>query len=344
MILGIESSCDETALSLFDPAQGFLDEWVCSQIESHSDYGGVVPDLAVSEHLANFTPLLDLVRSKYEMPGKISRIAVTCGPGLIGCLGIGLSVAKTLGLLWGIPVQGVNHLRGHAFSPFMGLGLGDDESWGDCLPHLGLLVSGGNTLLFRMNDERKIEILARTVDDAAGEALDKGGKLLGIPYPGGAELERKARGGDDQAFPFPRSFPGKNEMKFSFSGLKTSLLYTLRKMKEEEIDRRYADLCASYQSAAIDHLVNKTHQALCNDRYKSLGLSGGVANNKVLRSKLQELSDAEGLSFLAAEMRHTGDNASMIAYAAEVDQNNLWSNENQNLSFNPALQLDDTEL
>ena len=195
MILGIESSCDETALSLFDPSQGFLGEWVRSQIESHADYGGVVPDLAVSEHLAKFPALLDLVRGQYEMPGKISKIAVTCGPGLIGCLGIGLSVAKSLGLLWGIPVVGVNHLRGHAFSPFIGLGLGEDDDWGDYLPHLGLLVSGGNTLLFSMNEARNIEVLARTVDDAAGEALDKGGKLLGIPYPGGAELERKARGG-----------------------------------------------------------------------------------------------------------------------------------------------------
>ncbi len=344
MILGIESSCDETALSLFEPGQGFLGEWVRSQIESHADYGGVVPDLAVSEHLANFPSLLDLVRGQYEMPGKISKIAVTCGPGLIGCLGIGLSVAKSLGLLWGVPVVGVNHLRGHAFSPFMGLMLGKKYDWEDYLPHLGLLVSGGNTLLFRMDVDRKIEVLARTVDDAAGEALDKGGKLLGIPYPGGAELERKARGGDDLAFSFPRAFPGKNEMKFSFSGLKTSLLYTLRKMNEEEIENRYADLCASYQSAAIDHLATKTRQAMNAGRYKSFGLSGGVANNKALRLKLEELSGAEGVSFLAAELRHTGDNASMIAYAAEVDPKGLWSNENQKLSFNPSLRLDDAEL
>lgn len=341
MILGIESSCDESALSLFDPAQGFLGEWVRSQIKSHADYGGVVPDLAVSEHLANFTPLLDLVRRKYEMPGRVSRIAVTCGPGLIGCLGIGLSVAKTLGLLWGIPVQGVNHLRGHAFSPFMGLDLADDRRWEDLLPHLGLLVSGGNTLLFRMDNEREIEVLAKTVDDAVGEALDKGGKLLGIAYPGGAELERKARGGDDRAFPFPRAFPARSEMKFSFSGLKTSLLYTLQKMEEEEIENRYADLCASYQSAAIDHLVNKSRQVLRTEQFKSFGLSGGVANNQVLRSKLEELSNDEGVDFLAAEMRHTGDNASMIAYAAEVDQNNLWSNQNDQLSFKPSLRLDE---
>jgi len=341
MILGIESSCDETALSLFDPGSGFLGEWVRSQIESHADYGGVVPDLAVSEHLANFTPLLDLVRGQYEMPGKISKIAVTCGPGLIGCLGIGLSVAKSLGLLWRVPVVGVNHLRGHAFSPFMGLALGKEDDWEDYLPHLGLLVSGGNTLLFRMDDERKIEVLARTVDDAAGEALDKGGKLLGIPYPGGAELERKARGGDDLAFLFPRAFPGKNEMKFSFSGLKTSLLYTLKKMKEEEIRSRFEDLCASYQQAAVDQLVKMTNHVLDSKKYKSFGLSGGVANNEKLRFELAKICEENEIPFLPAQKKHTGDNAAMIAFCAAVDPMGLWPNDSQRLSFIPNLLISD---
>ena len=343
MILGIESSCDESALSLYDRERGVIGEWVHSQIQKHADYGGVVPDLAVNEHLTHFFPLLDRVRSKCELPGDLSRIAVTCGPGLVGCLGIGLSVAKTLGLLWGIPVEGVNHLRGHAFSPFMGLGLESESDWQKILPHLGLIVSGGNTLLFKMDEERRIEIIARTVDDAAGEALDKGAKLLGIAYPGGAELERRAKEGDDKAFPFPRAFPGRNERKFSFSGLKTSLLYTLRKMTEEEIENRYADLCASYQAAAVDQLLVKTRQTLQADRFRSIGLSGGVANNKVLRLALEKLSSEESVRFLAAEMRHTGDNASMIAFAAEVDRKHLWSNENQRLSFNPSLQLDGME-
>jgi N6-L-threonylcarbamoyladenine synthase len=343
MILGIESSCDESALSLYDPEQGVIGEWVHSQTQKHAEYGGVVPDLAVNEHLTNFPPLLDRVRSKCELPGNLSRIAVTCGPGLVGCLGIGLSVAKTLGLLWGIPVEGVNHLRGHAFSPFMNLGLKSESDWQTILPHLGLIVSGGNTLLFKMEEKRRIEIIARTVDDAVGEALDKGGKLLGIAYPGGAELERRAKGGGDRAFPFPRAFPGRNERKFSFSGLKTSLLYTLRKMTEEEIENRYADLCASYQAAAVDQLLVKTRQTLQDDQFRSIGLSGGVANNKVLRLALEKLSSEESVRFLAAEMRHTGDNASMIAFAAEVDRKHLWSNGNQRLSFNPSLQLDDME-
>ena len=343
MILGIESSCDESALSLYDRERGVVGEWVHSQIQKHADYGGVVPDLAVNEHLTHFFPLLDRVRSKCELPGDLSRIAVTCGPGLVGCLGIGLSVAKTLGLLWGIPVEGVNHLRGHAFSPFMSLGVESESDWKTILPHLGLIVSGGNTLLFKMDEDRSIEIIARTVDDAAGEALDKGAKLLGIAYPGGAELERRAKGGDDKAFPFPRAFPGRNERKFSFSGLKTSLLYTIQKMEEEEIENRYADLCASYQAAAVDQLLVKTRQSLQEGEFRSIGLSGGVANNKVLRSALERLSSEESVRFLAAEMRHTGDNASMIAFAAEVDRNHLWSNENQRLSFNPSLQLDDME-
>jgi N6-L-threonylcarbamoyladenine synthase len=343
MILGIESSCDESALSLYDPKRGFIGEWVHSQIEKHAEYGGVVPDLAVNEHLTNFFPLLDRAGGKCELPDGLSRIAVTCGPGLVGCLGIGLSVAKTLGLLWGIPVEGVNHLRGHAFSPFMSLGFESKSDWQTILPHLGLIVSGGNTLLFKMDEDKRIEIVARTVDDAAGEALDKGGKLLGIAYPGGAELERRAKGGDDNAFPFPRAFPGKNEKKFSFSGLKTSLLYTLKDMTEEEIENRYADLCASYQAAAVDQLLVKTRQSLQQGGFRSVGLSGGVASNKVLRLALEKLSGEEGVRFLAAEMRHTGDNASMIAFAASVDRKHLWSNDNQRLSFNPSLQLDDME-
>ena len=342
MILGIESSCDETALSLFDPSQGFWVNGCAVRSKAMRIMAGWYPIWPLASTWPISSPF-GFSQTQFEMPGKISKIAVTRGPGLIGCLGIGLSVAKSLGLLWGIPVVGVNHLRGHAFSPFIGLGLGEDDDWGDYLPHLGLLVSGGNTLLFSMNEARNIEVLARTVDDAAGEALDKGGKLLGIPYPGGAELERKARGGDDQAFPFPRAFPSKNEMRFSFSGLNTSLLYTLRKMNEKEIENSYADLCASYQSAAIEHLATKTRHAMNAGRFKSFGLSGGVANNKALRSKLEKLSGAEGLNFLAAELRHTGDNASMIAYAAEVDRKGVYSNQNQKLSFNPSLKLDEAE-
>jgi N6-L-threonylcarbamoyladenine synthase len=338
MILGIESSCDESALALYEPGKGVIDDWVHSQIVKHSEYGGVVPDIAVLEHLNNFPPLLDLVGKKYNLAEIVSKISVTCGPGLVGCLGIGISVAKSLGILWKVPVVGVNHLRGHAFSPFMSLG--EVSQWHDFLPHLGLLVSGGNTLLFSINKELEISILAKTVDDAVGEALDKGAKLLGIPYPGGAELERRSIGGNYKKYDFPQAFPQKSEMKFSFSGLKTSLLYTIQKMNENEVNHHFADLSASYQWAAVQQLVRKTSHAWNQGQFKSLGLSGGVANNNVLRSQMKDLADHSGALLLCAEPKYTGDNASMIAYASHVDPDNTWSNENQELSFNASLRLE----
>ena len=179
------------------------------------------------------------------------------------------------------------------------------------------------------------------MDDAAGEALDKGAKLLGISYPGAAELEKRANDGDPNAYDFPVAFPEKKEMKFSFSGLKTSLLYTLKKMSESEVENHYADLSASYQWAAVQQLVRKTSHAFGQGNYKSIGLSGGVANNKFLRSEMNQISEDKGVPFLCAQPRHSGDNATMIAFASYLDSENVWLNENQSLSFNPSLKLDD---
>jgi len=266
---------------------------------------------------------------------------VTCGPGLAGCLGVGITIAKTLSLHWGIPLKGVNHLRGHAFSPFMPLGKISDIPWANLLPHLGLLVSGGNTLLFRLGEDYQIEVLARTVDDAAGECLDKGSKLLGIPYPGAAEMEKYAQKGDPKAFDFPRSIPQRDDLRFSFSGLKTSLLYTLKKMKEEEISARFEDLCASYQQAAVDQLVKMTDHFLDSKKYKSFGLSGGVANNEKLRYELEKICEENEIDFLPAQKKHTGDNAAMIAFCAALDPAGLWTNDSQRLSFIPNLLISD---
>ena len=341
MILGIESSCDESALALFNPERGILGEWIHSQVSQHAEYGGIVPDIAVRQHLDQFFPLLDSMYKENNRIDKISEIAVTCGPGLIGCLGVGLAIAKTLGQLWGVPVVGVNHLRGHAYSVFMKLGL-EDFTWSPLLPHLGLLVSGGNTLLFEIRSDRSIEILGRTKDDAAGEALDKGAKLLGIAYPGGAQLERDALEGNPEAYSFPRAFHSKNsDREFSFSGLKTSLLYQLQKMNQVEVEKNYADLCSSYQEAAVDQLTTKCKRFFNRKEYKSFGLSGGVANNQVLRDRFQKLCHEEGVTFLATEKKHAGDNAAMIAYAAYQDRNGLWPNEKGELNFNPGLSLDD---
>lgn len=322
MILALESSCDETALAVFDPARGIMGEWVHSQIALHGDYGGVVPDLASREHLRTIGPLLRQALAETD-GGALRAVAVTVGPGLAGCLAIGLAAAKALARSQGLSLLPVNHLRGHAFSPFISLHAADPVGFATALesrlPHLGLIVSGGNTLLLAMEQDRRIRVLASTRDDAAGEALDKGAKLLGLGYPGGPHIERLAREGDAAAYDFPKGRPKGDELAFSFSGLKTSLRYRLEKMPLTEVADRLPDLCASYQGAVLGALVEKTGRALAAGHYRSLGLSGGVANNLRLREELTRLAQRRGVEFLAAEPRHTGDNAGMIAFAAWAD-------------------------
>lgn len=323
MILALESSCDETAVAVFDPARGLVGEWLHSQIALHETYGGVVPDLASREHLAHFGPLLQ--RALTEVPGeRVERIAVTQGPGLAACLAMGLATAKSLALAWRVPVVGVNHLRAHAFSPFISVHeqapADFDAELAQLLPHLGLLVSGGNTALLAIDGERRIRLLASTMDDAAGEALDKGAKLLGLGYPGGPQVEKLARRGSSAAFQFPKAVAQKATLDFSFSGLKTSLRYTLEKMQPAEIERRKADLCASYQHAVVDALVRKTKLVLEQHEFRSVGLSGGVANNQVLQAEIERLAQMRRVPFLRARPQHTGDNAGMIAFAAWAER------------------------
>jgi N6-L-threonylcarbamoyladenine synthase len=250
---------------------------------------------------------------------------VTHGPGLAACLALGVAAAKSLALALRVPLLGVNHLRGHAWSPFIPVHAAAPAEFparlAALLPHLGLIVSGGNTLLFVVDDARRLTILARTLDDAAGEALDKGAKLLGLGYPGGPEVERRAREGRADAFSFPRGGGRGDELDFSFSGLKTSLRYQLERMTVAEVEARRADLCASYQAAVIDALAGRVRRVLAREGggLRSLGLSGGVANNRLLRAALEAEARRGGIPFLAAESRHTGDNAGMIAFAAAVD-------------------------
>jgi N6-L-threonylcarbamoyladenine synthase len=340
MILAIESSCDESALALFDPARGVDGEWVHSQISLHQEYGGVVPDLASREHLKNFFPLLEAT-DILQRQGEITQIAVTQGPGLAGCLALGIAFAKSLALAWQLPLCGVNHLRGHAYSAFIDLHaddpLGFPAALDALLPHLGLVVSGGNTILFEINQDKQLRVLAETVDDAAGEALDKGAKLLGLPYPGGPHVERLAATGNPQAFDFPKSIAPRNERRFSFSGLKTSLRYRIEKMDDAALEAAMPDICASYQRAVIDQLVGKTKHILQADAYRSLGLSGGVSNNKALRAAMERLSARYRMPCLIAKPQHTGDNAAMIAFAAFADPAGV---RHDSISIQPALRLD----
>jgi N6-L-threonylcarbamoyladenine synthase len=322
LILALESSCDETAVALFDPARGLAGEWIHSQIALHGRHGGVVPDLAAREHLRHFAPLL--ARARAAQGGRpLAQVAVTRGPGLAACLAIGVAAAKAVALAERVPLAGVNHLRAHAWSPFLALHAGAPaefpERLAGLLPHLGLIASGGHTLLFALRADRTIAVLSSTRDDAAGEALDKGAKLLGLGYPGGPLIERAAAGGREDAFAFPRGLEGRDELDFSFSGLKTSLRYRLEKMAPAEVAARLPDLCASYQRAVIDALVRKAGAALGQGHYRSLGLSGGVANNLALRTAFAGLARSARLPCLAAEAAQTGDNAGMIAFAAWID-------------------------
>ncbi len=334
MILAIETSCDESAVALFDPARGLVAEWVHSQIAIHEKHGGVVPDLATREHLRTLEPLLGRAREASGGFASLARIAVTQGPGLAGCLAIGLASAKALALALDLPLRGVNHLRGHVWSPFIPLHAVEpaafDGKLAGLLPQLALVVSGGNTLLAVLDEERRITVLSTTRDDAAGEALDKGAKLLGLGYPGGPLVERQAAaGGRADAYDFPRGLGPRDELDFSFSGLKTSLRYQLEKMTPGQIAAETPHLCASYQQAVIDALTRKVSAALRRGAgpaeggerrpFRSIGLSGGVANNKALRAALATVATRARVPLLAAEPRHTGDNAGMIAFTAWAD-------------------------
>lgn len=343
MILAIESSCDESALAIFDPQQGMVVEKISSQIQLHSEYGGVVPDLASREHLNNFPLILEQLEiDKYA--DRLNHVMVTYGPGLAGCLAMGGMLAKSLAFAYDLPVIGVNHLRGHAWSPFITLHESDPKAFEanlrDQLPHLGLIVSGGNTILFEIDTSLAIHILAETVDDAAGEALDKGGKLLGLAYPAGPRIEALAKDGDKNFTDFPKAMGNRKDKRFSFSGLKTSLRYKLDKLTQSEIDQQLSSICASYQEAVFYQLIKKTGQLINEGEYKSLGLSGGVANNQCLKSKLEQLSQSKGIRFYSALPKHSGDNAGMIAFAGFIDlEFSLKNTLNDLKNIEPALSL-----
>lgn len=337
MILAIESSCDESALALFDPVSGFLQQWIHSQIALHSAYGGVVPDLASREHLSNLPTLVE--RAIDTLKGThVEQIAVTAGPGLAGCLALGISTAKALSLALNAPVCGVNHLRGHAWSPFIPIFTANPSRFAaqraELLPHLGCLVSGGNTILFSLSNSG-LHIIAETIDDAAGEALDKGAKLLGFPYPGGPLIEKFAANGNPSAFNFPRAFAHSDAHRFSFSGLKTSLRYTIEKLSDAQLEAQMSDLCASYQAAVVDALALQAERALGCQPFRSIGLSGGVANNTALRARFAAIAERFQIQCLLAERAHTGDNAAMIAFAAFVDPLHTRPNDANALQFDP---------
>jgi len=302
-----------------------------------------VPELASREHLSNFPPLIN---EALKLLGgqKLEKIVVTRGPGLAACLALGVTAAKALSVALDAPLAGANHLQGHAWSAFIDFHAQEPDSFHErlhnILPHLGLIVSGGNTLLYEMGADLHPHIVAETVDDAAGEALDKGAKLLGMPYPGGPLVETTAQSGDPQKYHFPRAFSRTTEAKFSFSGLKTSLRYQMEKMDDAALAAALPDICASYQAAVVDALSGKVGAFLRAKRYGSLGLSGGVSNNKALRTAINMLAERYNIPMLAPQPRHTGDNAAMIAFSAWAYPQGAEIIPAGQLDIDPSLRLD----
>jgi N6-L-threonylcarbamoyladenine synthase len=310
VLLAIESSCDETAVAIVRGSAGrpaeVLASEISSQIELHREHGGVVPELASRNHSLRLRGLVEKALSDagVAMP-EIDAFAATTGPGLASSLLIGSTAAKGMACAARRPFLGINHLEGHLLSPFL-----DRTS---VPPHLALIVSGGHTLLLDVEGAGRYRKLGGTRDDAAGEAFDKVGKMLDLPYPGGPEIEKAARGGDPRAYDFPRSMLHDPHLDFSFSGLKTAVLYTLQR---ERGNVSVADLSASFQQAVIDILVGKTLRAASESGRGTIALSGGVSMNRALRAAFQEACAEAGHELVVAAPDFCTDNAAMIAFAA----------------------------
>lgn len=308
-VLAIESSCDETAIAILNGIGDDLNiemSLVRSQVDIHAAYGGVVPEVAAREHLEMITSMLGRV-ARADGAG-IDVIAVTAGPGLAPALRVGIEVAKTLAWAWNKPLIPVCHLEGHIYASWLG------ES--PAFPVLALIVSGGHTELVMMKGHGEFERIGETLDDAAGEAFDKVAKMLGLPYPGGPAIDILALNGNAKAFDFPRAMMDRNDFMFSFSGVKTSVMYELRKSSDRMNDELFrADIAASFQEAIVEALVEKTMRAAGKYNPKSIVLAGGVAANRALRERLKEAGEHRGISVHVPQFQYALDNAAMIAVA-----------------------------
>ena len=304
IVLAIETSCDETAVAILREETLMASE-VSSQIALHASYGGVVPEVASRNHLRMLRPVMDAALTKAGVKlGEVDVFAATRGPGLATSLMIGLSVAKGMALGFRRPFVAVNHIEAHLLSPFFGRG--------GVRPSVGLVVSGGHTLLVEVREVGSYRLLGKTQDDAAGEAFDKVGKLLGLPYPGGPNVDKFAHKGNAARFDFPRSMLHSGDFSFSFSGIKTSVRYLLQKLDAVPV----ADVCASFQEAVVDVLVEKTLRAARETGRKVVTVSGGVSCNSRLREKMSAACSRDGLELLLAEPSLCTDNAAMIGYVA----------------------------
>ena len=312
-ILGVESSCDDTSAAVVGDGGLLLSNVIASQ-QVHEEYGGVVPELASRAHQQNIVPVVDAaIRRAGISRGDISAIAFTRGPGLIGSLLVGTSYAKGLSLALRAPIVDVNHLHGHVLAHFIKEKESDEVP---PFPYLCLLISGGNSQIILVRSYKDMEVLGRTIDDAAGEAFDKCAKVMGLPYPGGPHIDRLAAEGDPKAFHFAR--PHIRGLDYSFSGLKTSFLYTLRdavRANPDFIEERRADLAASLQYTIIDILLDKLKRAIDITGVKALAIGGGVAANSGVRDAVEKLCNSRGVRAFIPQRKFTTDNAAMVAVA-----------------------------
>jgi N6-L-threonylcarbamoyladenine synthase len=307
IVLGIETSCDETGVALYAADRGLLGHALYSQIDLHARYGGVVPELASRDHVRKLLPLVQQVIETSGIKEKdISGVAYTAGPGLVGALLVGATTGRSLAWTWGVPAIGVHHMEGHLLAPML-------EPEPPEFPFLALLVSGGHTLLVEVEGIGGYRVLGDSVDDAVGEAFDKTATLLGLSYPGGPALAALALRGDTTRFRFPRPMTDRPGLDFSFSGLKTFALNTWRGSGQSEQDR--ADIACAFEEAVVDTMVIKCRRAVAQTGLKTLVIAGGVGANRRLRERLGELMAAEGGRVCYPRLEFCTDNGAMIAYA-----------------------------
>ena len=310
-VLGIETSCDDTGVAIFDTEQGLLAHALFSQIEIHAEYGGVVPELAARDHIRKVLPLVDVVLDRANCDkNEIDGLAYTSGPGLAGALLAGSAVAKGLAFAWDIPAIGVHHMEGHMLAPM----LEDDAPE---FPFVALLVSGGHTLLASVEGIGQYKILGQTLDDAVGEAFDKTAKILGLGYPGGPAIAQAALSGDIERFIFPRPMVKHPGMDFSYSGLKTFALTTVQEHKRDGVldQQTIADIAVAFQEAAVDTLTIKSKRALIETGAQRLVVAGGVGANKRLREMLTQMTQAQKARAYFPRIEFCTDNGAMIAFA-----------------------------
>lgn len=326
--LGIETSCDETGIALYDSNKGLLSDEIYSQVEMHADYGGVVPELASRDHIRRIIPLIKKVIENAAIEKKaINAVAFTRGPGLIGALMVGVCTGQALAWAWGVPAIGVHHMEGHLLAPML-------EAEPPTFPFLALLVSGGHTQLVNVDGIGRYQLLGESLDDAAGEAFDKASAMLGMGYPGGPAISQLATTGVLGRFRFPRPMTDRPGLDFSFSGLKTFTLNTVAKCQQKGCfgEQDKADIARAFEEAVVDTLTLKCRKALRQTGLKQLVIAGGVSANKPLRQSLSKMVKDEQASLRYARYRFCTDNGAMIAYAGSQ---RLMAGQHEDLSVTP---------